>query len=92
MLCRKLLNKETNKMKRTIKIDLDTTILPDNQEQINKAMVRLIHWGSDSYPEVAIYNDGKNDMVAVYFSEAGERRYVIGAVWRPESNEYTFHS
>lgn len=43
-----------------------------------------------TFPSCAIYPDGETDMVAVYYNEAGERTYVIGAVWHGE--HYGFHS
>ena len=43
-----------------------------------------------SYPTVNIFRDGGDDLVAVYRNDAGEKTYVIGAVWHGE--HYGFHS
>ncbi len=56
-----------------------------------KAIAYLTTWAMDSYTEVDIYEDGGNDLVACYSCET-DRKYIIGAVWRKESGEYTFHS
>ena len=43
-----------------------------------------------TYPAVRIFMDNTTDLVAVYFDEANDRQYVIGAVWHGE--HYGFHS
>jgi hypothetical protein len=43
-----------------------------------------------SYPTVNIFRDRGDDLVAVYLNDAGETKYVIGAVWHGE--HYGFHS
>jgi len=46
-----------------------------------------------SYPTVHIYREsgyGSTDLYAVYSNEAGETKYVIGAVWHED--HYGFHS
>ena len=43
-----------------------------------------------TYPTVRIFMDNTTDLVAVYFDEAKNRQYVIGAVWHGE--HYGFHS
>ena len=43
------------------------------------------------YETVNVYRDGREqDLVAVY--KRGEHRFVMGAVWRPELQAYSFHS
>lgn len=43
-----------------------------------------------TFPRCAIYPDGDTDLTAVYYTETGERGYVIGAVWHDD--HYGFHS
>jgi hypothetical protein len=43
-----------------------------------------------SFPSVTIFRDGDTDLVAVYKDAAGQRQYVIGAVWH--DTHYGFHS
>ena len=43
-----------------------------------------------SYPTVNIFGDGGDDLVAVYRNDAGEKTYVIGAVWN--GTDYGYHS
>lgn len=58
-------------------------------EHLQGAIGYLSTWNTN-YPKVAIYADGKTDMVACYFDEEGNRKYVIGAVWH--GVHYGFHS
>jgi hypothetical protein len=74
---------------RQVTLHVDTTrILQPTRPQLEKAVGRLAMYSN--YPEVHIYNDGANDLVAVY--KDGERKFVIGAVWRPDEGKYTYHS
>lgn len=77
-------------MDRTVEIFIDDERLIDvTRKELDTAIGYLANWGRQRFPICRIYNDGKNDLVAVYFE--GERRgYTIGAVWR--GTEYTFHS
>ena len=43
-----------------------------------------------NYPTVNISRDGGDDLVAVYRNDAGEKTYVIGAVWN--GTDYGYHS
>ncbi|NDD55373.1 hypothetical protein EBZ39_16185 [bacterium] len=56
----------------------------------------LCTWGiTGNYDTVRIFMDwhSKTDLVALYTStENPERKYVMGAIWREESNKFTFHS
>ena len=81
-------------MERIINNHLVYTELPKTgEEQIAAAIKRLSEWASQHYPVVDLYNDGKFNMLACYRDyPEGETKYAIGAVWRPGSNEYTFHS
>ena len=50
---------------------------------------------SDRYNTVRIFMDwhSKTDLVALYTStENPEHKFVMGAIWREESNKFTFHS
>ena len=58
-------------------------------DKLWQAIGYLSSWNM-SYPTVRIFRDGKDDLVAAYFKEDGERGYVIGAVWHGE--HYGFHS
>jgi hypothetical protein len=78
-------------MERTITLHIDETrILQPTRPQLEQAIGRLAMYSN--YPEVHIYNDGANDLVAVYKDDANERKFVIGAVWRPDEGKYTYHS
>lgn len=78
-------------MNRTVEINVDLDrVKHENNQQLQQAIGRLSLWGP-TLQTVRIFNDGDNDLIAVYLDN-DVRRYVIGAVWRPESNEYTFHS
>ncbi len=57
-----------------------------------RAMGRLATWAVDDFNRVDIYNDGKDDFVAHYSDTEHDRKYVIGAIWRKETEEFTFHS
>jgi len=61
--------------------------------QLQQAIGRLSIWAYSGYDKVSVYSDGKNDLIAHYIDlNDSDHRYTIGAVWRPESKEYTFHS
>jgi hypothetical protein len=88
-------------MTRTIELNLSdedmiqiTNILRETAgqkawEHLQGAIGYLITWNT-SYPKVTIYRDGKTDLIACYYNEQGERKYVIGAVWH--ETHYGFHS
>jgi len=77
---------------RTIELNIDMKrIEHGNADQIFIAIGRMAAWGLDGYPNCRIYNDGQNDLVAIYSNPDG-RKFTMGAVWRAKSNEYTFHS
>lgn len=75
-------------MDRTVEIHLDMERFegPD-MEDIRSAIGYLSMWAT--YPVCKIYNDGTNNLIAVYF-DGDVRKYVIGAVWR--GTEYSYHS
>ena len=74
---------------RTIEFRFD---VPDvDPQQFRNAIAYLTLWSLDRYDTVRIYSDGAFDLVAVY-TNSDNQRYTIGAVWRPTSGEYTFHS
>jgi hypothetical protein len=58
-------------------------------DKLWQAIGYLSTW-NHSYPKVCIYRDRGDDLVAVYLNDAGETKYVIGAVWHGE--HYGFHS
>lgn len=80
---------------RTVEINLtseDTIVIAEaigTWDKLWEAIGYLSTWNL-SYPKVAIYRDGGDDLVAVYFDAEGARKYVIGAVWNGTS--YGFHS
>jgi len=88
--------------RRVVNIHVDTSRLPNNTVEINKAIGYLSMWAipeednDTKYDVVDIYNDGGHDMVANYSCSSdvpGQKyisRYVIGAVWRSsgEKNQY----
>lgn len=77
-------------MDRTVEIFIDDERLTEvSRKELDTAIGYLSNWGRQRFPICRIYNDGKNDLIAVYFE--GERGgFTIGAVWR--GSEYTFHS
>jgi hypothetical protein len=56
----------------------------------------LCTWGiTGGYDTVRIFMDlhSKTDLVALYtFTDDPTSKYVMGAIWRAESNKFTFHS
>jgi hypothetical protein len=56
----------------------------------------LCTWGiTGGYDTVRIFMDlhSKTDLVALYtFTDDPTSKYVMGAIWREESNKFTFHS
>ncbi len=58
------------------------------------AMGRLVTWAIDGYDRVDIYGDkAVQGFVAHYTSTTDPKKtYTIGAVWREEAQEFTFHS
>jgi hypothetical protein len=56
----------------------------------------LCTWGiRGGYDTVRIFMDlhSKTDLVALYtFTDDPTCKYVMGAIWREESNKFTFHS
>jgi len=58
-------------------------------DKLWQAIGYLSTW-NHSYPKVCIYRDRGDDLVAVYLNDAGETKYVIGAVWHDD--HYGFHS
>jgi hypothetical protein len=57
------------------------------------ALGYLATWALDGYDTVDVFLDGGDDLVAVYKDSASPgKKYVIGAVWREERNEFSFHS
>ena len=78
---------------RTIELHLDEErIKHDNREQLSAAIGYLAYWACQAFQNVRIYNDRDNDLIAYYKNTDTGRSYVIGAVWREASNEYSFHS
>lgn len=74
---------------RTVTTHFDITKYPDAQS----AITYFTGWAYNNFPVVDIYPDGGLDLVACYReSDGGKCAYVIGAVWRPDAQRYTFHS
>jgi hypothetical protein len=68
-------------------IEIATSI--GTYDKLWQAIGYLSTW-NQSYPKVCIYRDRGNDLLAVYLNDAGETKYVIGAVWHDD--HYGFHS
>jgi hypothetical protein len=78
---------------RTITLNIDMGKLEDAPDlNIQAAIGRLAVWALDGYAQVTISNDGRNDLIATYVDYTRARKFTIGAVWRFDSQEYTFHS
>jgi len=86
---------------RIITIHFDTNNLTAPMKEYQRAVGRLSTWAIGIYDKVDIYSDGENDMVAHYSVSSEEeadipyekrRKYVIGAIFSPSSEEYSFHS
>lgn len=61
--------------------------------EIQRAIGRMSLWSLNRYEKVRIFHDRGKDLIAHYIDlNDSDNRYTIGAVWRPESKEYTFHS
>ena len=59
-----------------------------------QAVGYLSSWshGSGNYPEVAIYGCGDSELYAHYIKPDKTVGYVLGAVWHPDTQHYSFHS
>lgn len=74
------------------------TYRPENftdkqHEERIKAVQYLAAYSLTRFDKVAIYDDGKADLLAVFKKgDNDESFYVIGAIWREELGRYTFHS
>lgn len=82
-------------MKRTIEITFqeDPKIYKEFIHQAQKAIGRLSLWGIDGYDKVTIWPDGKGlDFIAHYENTQNSSKYTIGAIWREDTKEYSFHS
>ena len=76
---------------RTIINNIDRTkITYPSDKEYSSAVGYLSTWSEARFPTVELYNDGDNDLVAIYYDSDGNRKYVIGAVWH--GSEYGFHS
>ena len=77
-------------MDRTVEIFIDDERLEEvPRKELDTAIGYLSNWGRQRFDKCRIYNDGINDLIAVYF-QGDVRGFTIGAVWR--GSEYTFHS
>lgn len=75
-------------MERTVEIHIDFGRLTGpTMEDVESAVGYFVLWST--YPTCKIYNDGKDDLIAVYF-DGDVRKYAIGAIWR--GTEYSYHS
>ena len=64
--------------------------MPD--ADVSEAIAYFTMWSYTSFDKVTICNNGENDLIAYYSQSDGERHYVIGAVYREELGNYSFHS
>lgn len=75
---------------RTIKLYIEEKQL--SREQMY-AIGRLATWSLDNYDIVTISDDGTTcDLLAHYTSSEHSGKYVIGAIYHLDSNNYSFHS
>ena len=75
-------------MERTVEIHIDfERITKPTMKDVESAVGYFVLWST--YTVCKIYNDGNDDLIAVYF-DGDVRKYVIGAVWR--GTEYSYHS
>lgn len=75
-------------MDRIVEIHIDFERLTGpTKKDVQSAVGYFALWST--YPTCKIYNDGTNDLIAVYF-DGDVRKYVIGAVWL--ETEYSYHS
>lgn len=80
-------------MERNVNMNIDTDRLPDvTRGEMQRTVGYLATWGLSRFSEVSISNDGTNNLIAGYSNQEGEVGFVIGAVWRENDQEYTFHS
>jgi len=65
-------------------------------DQFLQAIGYLSWWGGSAYDLVDIHKDSlstKNmDLIAYYSNSKDDSKFVLGAVWRKDMKEYTFHS
>lgn len=79
---------------RTVIIHMDAVQQQTMQHETDhtewyRAIGYLSTWNM-TFSTVNIYKDGDTDLYAVYSDEAGDTKYVIGAVWH--GDHYGFHS
>lgn len=60
-------------------------------EAFYKAIGYLSTWNM-TFPEVTIYSDGTNDLIAVYKNADSTHGYTIGAIYNTVAGSYGFHS
>lgn len=61
------------------------------QKELAPVLARAAQWGRPSYQTVNIFSDGRDDFVITFMDDSGSR-FVMGAVWRESTKEFTFHS
>ena len=54
-------------------------------------LARAAQWGRPRYQTVNIFSDGPADFIITFVDDDGAK-FVMGAVWRESSKEFTFHS
>ncbi len=79
---------------RTVELNIDMEKIHHPEvKELSYTIGYLSTWALERFPIVKIYNDMIDDLTAYYYKEGKEKpAYVIGAVWRESSKEYTFHS
>ena len=89
-----LIKQETFFEDRTVINLVNRDLLPNlaSSFDIDKAMQRLVDWSKSDYNLVKILNDGKDNMIAYYLNTKNGAKFEMGAVWRKETNKFTFHS
>ncbi len=55
---------------------------------LGQIIIRFSRWDCDS---LEITNDGPNNLVCI-FRKNENIKIVMGAIWRTENNEFTFHT
>lgn len=76
-----------------IQVDVDMEQMPNVpiekiEQVIGQIIVRFSRFNCDT---VRIMNDKKNNLIC-FFRKDGNTKFVLGAIWRNENKEFTFHS
>lgn len=82
------------KIETNIIIDIDTEKMkdvPDEKIQrvIGQILIRFSRWNCN---ELTILSEGNNNLYCQFWDKDGLLKMTMGAIWRKELQEFTFHT